>query len=469
MRSFFRRSLALPAVLIVAGCGADASKGDDTTLPIPGTDATTEETSVGNETGIVPDDTGTGLNTDSALANDAPASGACVAADDCDGDGYKTADDCNDKDGTINPDAYDFPDDMVDNDCDGTNDNPVASCAPSALTSDVALDYARVAELCPQVKVTSTGKPFDPVVKAEWSTATGKAPALFFPPTVTLAHHPKATALVEKFGNNDARAGGSMVLLSTGPTPAADPRGPITGDTDRWMSLHQGSITAIADGCAALKLNAADCGSLKRVAANPIAVTDLAELKLTLKAPANAQAMSFDFAFFSTEFNEFHNTDFNDAFFAIVKNSAIAGANVAKDATAKAITVNSGFFQLCPNPAPAGIEKAGSLTNCAGVNGDAAKLIFGTLGGTNFDGAGLSPASANDTVKSSGNKTYIYGGGSGWLTTKFGVKPGETFEIRFLMVDAGDGRLDSAVLIDNIKWEKAPPKVVTGEVDRPPR
>ena len=69
----------------------------------------------------------------------------------------------------------------------------------------------------------------------------------------------------------------------------------------------------------------------------------------------------------------------------------------------------------------------------------------------------------------SGNKKYIYGGGSGWLTTKFGVEPGETMTLRFMVMDTGDGALDSAAIIDHITWEKAPPKTATGETDRPPR
>ena len=35
--------------------------------------------------------------------------------------------------------------------------------------------------------------------------------------------------------------------------------------------------------------------------------------------------------------------------------------------------------------------------------------------------------------------------------------------------DAADGVLDSAAIVDNIRWDKAPPKVPTGEVERPPK
>ena len=41
--------------------------------------------------------------------------------------------------------------------------------------------------------------------------------------------------------------------------------------------------------------------------------------------------------------------------------------------------------------------------------------------------------------------------------------------LRFMVMDTGDGALDSAAIIDHITWEKAPPKTATGETDRPPR
>ena len=105
--------------------------------------------------------------------------------------------------------------------------------------------------------------------------------------------------------------------------------------------------------------------------------------------------------------------------------------------------------------------------NCVGDDGDKAKLIFGTLAGTKFDGAGI--GSTDDTVKDpTSGHTYIYGGGSGWLTTKFGVEPGEVIVLRLMIMDTSDGFLDSAAIVDNMSWEKAPPKTATGDTGRPP-
>jgi hypothetical protein len=45
------------------------------------------------------------------------------------------------------------------------------------------------------------------------------------------------------------------------------------------------------------------------------------------------------------------------------------------------------------------------------------------------------------------------GGGTGWLKTTAPVTPGETIKLRFIILDEGDSRYDSSVLIDNFKWE----------------
>jgi hypothetical protein len=462
---------------VIAACsGAESDKGSafvDDSGSTP-----TEETSVVDDTGgsVTMDDGG--LSTETLPPMDAPPTGGCIKADDCDGDGYTKPADCNDNDPTVNPDAYDFPGDMIDNDCSGAPDDAVTACAP-ALTGTDATSMARAMELCAQKTVTKTGKPFDPLVSASWGTVSGAGSKLTITilgavptsaGTVTLAHNDAAAKLFDSFGSNAARAGGAMPLLSTGTIGTKDPRGPAINTSDRWFTNGKDKLW-VDDGCAALGLDATDCSALTggTPSGSKIAVTDLTMLTVKIQVPSNAKAMSFDFAFFSTEFNEFWKTAFNDAFFAVVKSKLIAGKNVAKDTKGQGITVNSGFFQLCPNPAPKMIQKPEALVNCVGSAGDATKGVFGNLAGTYYDGAGI--GSTDNTVASfnPGGKKYVYGGGSGWLTTKFGVEPGEVLEIKFFVVDAGDGILDSAVLLDNIQWEKAPPKTITGEVDRPPR
>lgn len=438
--SSHRSAVGLVFVLLATSCSSASKDGsDDNTFGkdtgvVPG-----EETTPGDETGMMPDEGGFVVEVGT------PEGGTvtCVGSDpDCDKDGYPASKDCNDKDGTINPDAYDFKGDMIDNDCDGTVDNPVESCDPST-TSTTPLDFARAADLCPQHSISAkTGKPYDPVANAEF----GKAGS-----SITRT---SATKILGTFGDNMPRMGTSLFGMQSGPILSADPRGSMAMD-----------LFPVSGACGVIPLNSDDCKSLSNGTGGLANVSDYQEVRMFIRVPSNAQAMSFDFAFFSSEFNQYWNSPFNDAFFVIVTGKKVMGQNVAKDATGKAITVNSGFFQLCPKaPGPSGLDatKKAALTNCVGVDGDATKSIFGTLKGTHFDG---DKYGAND-VESSGK--YIYGGGSGWLTTKFAVEPGESMVVRFMVMDTSDGVLDSAAIVDNIRWDKAPPKVPTGEVERPP-
>ena len=447
-----RRSASLASLLVfssfVACSGAEGDKGGTTPLKDGGSASDTG--GLDNDGGVVVDDGG--FSVEDVKGNETSTTG-CIGTDpDCDMDGYKQSEDCDDKDGTINPDAYDFPGDGIDNDCDGTKDNPVTTCDATPGSTDPK-QFARAADLCPQRSKSKKygGGIYDPVANVEF----GKISGGFGTSTTRM----NATKIITTFGDNAPRAGTTLFGMQSGPLLANKPREAAAMDA-----------LPVQDACKAMNLKDADCKSLTTGTAIPIGATvsDFQEVRMFIRVPSNAKAMVFDFAFFSSEFNEYWNSPFNDAFFVIVTSKKIAGLNVAKDATGRAITVNSGFFQLCPKaPGPSGLDpsKSAALASCVGVDGDATKSIFGTLKNTFFDGAGI--GSTDDTVMSSGKK-FIYGGGSGWLTTKFEVEPGESMVVRFMVHDTSDGALDSAAIVDNIRWEKAPPKVPTGEVERPP-
>ncbi len=442
------RSLGLASLFLLVACSsAEKDAGPSTLKPDSGV-ATTDDGVPVTDTGE-PTDGGFSVG-DVGMTE--VTTGGCVGSDpDCDGDGYKQSEDCNDKDGTINPEAYDFEGDGVDNDCDGTVDNPVKSC-DSAPTADLK-HFARAADLCAQRSVSKKyGGVYDPIFKVEF----GKVSSGFGSSTTRESN----TKVIPQFGDNKPRNGASLFGMQSGPLLADKPR----------ESKAQDGLP-VQNACAAIPLNADDCKSLTN-GTSPLpgfgnaTVADYQEVRMSIRVPSNAKAMSFDFQFFSTEFNEYWNSPFNDAFFVLVTSKKVKSANVARDSKGLALTVNSGFFQLCPRaPGPSGLAKPDALKNCVGVDGDATKSILGTLKGTYFDGAGI--GSMDDTVTSGSNK-YIYGGGSGWLTTKFEVEPGESMVVRFIVHDTSDGILDSAAIVDNIRWDKAPPKVPTGEVERPP-
>jgi hypothetical protein len=72
------------------------------------------------------------------------------------------------------------------------------------------------------------------------------------------------------------------------------------------------------------------------------------------------------------------------------------------------------------------------------------------VAGRELDGTGFS--FTDMTQCTSGNMTATLGGATGWLTTQAAIQPGETFTLELMIWDAGDGQLDSSVLLDNFQW-----------------
>lgn len=360
----------------------------------------------------------------------------CVAEDDCDGDGYPAPEDCNDHDPLVNPGAYDFPGDGIDNDCDGAVDNPTVTCETIPSENPGApTDFARAADICAQPH-------YDPLIKAAWGQVKGYGPGqrLWISETKQ-----EQVGIVTSFGANTPRRGKTMIGLANGPWNARDPRSSAPLDEPEFH---------IDDACEAIPLDANDCRALTYGSAGGgVSVQDWAELALWLKVPTNARSGAIDFSFFSSEFNQFWNTSLNDAFFILVSSKKHSGQNVAHDTNGLAVTVNSGFFQLCPEaPGPPGLsqDKAAGLQQCVGVDGDAALGVFGSLHGTGYDGAAVS---SDYTVRAVNGNTYVYGGGTGWLSAKFPTVPGEELLVRVILFDTFDGLKDSAVLLDGFRWE----------------
>ena len=363
---------------------------------------------------------------------------------DCDGDGYTVPADCDDTNAMINPEAFDFPNDGVDNDCDGNVDDPVLTCETIPSQSPGSpTDFARAADLCAQHAITNAGTVFDPLVHAVWGQVSGLGPGQTIFTSVT---KPSQIAIASMLGQDLPRQGRTMVGLANGVWAAPDPRSDPALDP---AGFH------IDDACSAIPLMGQDCASLTNgTPSGAVSVEDWAELTLTVKVPSNVQTVVFDFSFFSSEFNQWWSSAANDAFFVLVTSKGFQGENVAKDKNGLAVTINSGFFQLCPAaPGPAGLsqDKSAALVTCVGVGGDPSQSILGTLAGTGYDGAAVS---SDDTAMAVSGSKYIYGGGSGWLTAKFPVVPGETIEMRVIVADTFDGLKDSAVLFDALRWEQ---------------
>ena len=186
-----------------------------------------------------------------------------------------------------------------------------------------------------------------------------------------------------------------------------------------------------------------------------MSVQDWAELTLTVKVPSNVQTVVFDFSFFSSEFNQWWSSAANDAFFVLVTSKGFQGENVAKDKNGLARHHQQRLLPALPRGArPGGAvagQGGGARSRASASAATPSQSIFGTLAGTGYDGAAVS---TNDTAMAVNGSEYIYGGGSGWLTAKFPVVPGETIVMRVIVADTFDGLKDSAVLFDAVRWEQ---------------
>ena len=125
---------------------------------------------------------------------------------------------------------------------------------------------------------------------------------------------------------------------------------------------------------------------------------DTASLRLSLLVPDGATALSFDFRFMSEEYPEYVGSVFNDFFSAYLTDSA-GSRQVAFDDNGHIINVNNNFFN--PNIYPIG---------------------------TVFDGS---------TKR---------------LTTTVNVNEGEVITLQFVVGDVGDGIYDTAVFLDNVRF-----------------
>jgi len=223
----------------------------------------------------------------------------------------------------------------------------------------------------------------------------------------TLTGKPLQAAAFNGLGSLNPTHGSNMAWLSTGiagaqtnkSLQATDPLGmpvvtqPGTNVFDQLDPLDMGG------GCAA------DSGSY-----------DCASLQFSVTVPSGAHSLAFDFNFMSAEYPEFVGSNYNDQFLAKEESPSFTFDNVSYDAAGHPININNVFFT----------ETCQQLT------------------GTGYDIFRQLDPSACDA------------GGTGMLTTVSPVAPGETVTMTFTIYDKHDGWLDSAVMIDNFRFDPQP-------------
>ena len=316
--------------------------------------------------------------------------------------------DCDDQRFHVQPGGIEFPDTPEDDNCNGDNTD-YDTCACDGTASS-ARDVASAMDLCGDVVVDAS-----------------------------------KTGASAQFGIVDAYQGiveERVRVRVDGPGAS-----PIVVGNSCLTTLSTGTATGTASDEAF-----GSCNDQDPDPAAPGDVTgsicDLAQLRLTLRAPTNAHGFAFDFMFLSYEWPEFLCQIYNDTFYALVTTEAVAAGNetnAAFDTAGRPITVNVGFFE---NPAEwtvplDGISHAVSTQDACAVPLEPGCSV---------------PGYCNDDLDGRA------GSGSGWLTTTVPITPGEQ-DIRLVLSihDESDQAFDSIVLIDSFRWLIQPPALQTAK------
>jgi hypothetical protein len=311
----------------------------------------------------------------------------------------------------------------VDNDCDGLTDE-VCTCDGLGNT---------ITELVCGMDICTSDPKF--YLASSFNSPSGVSAANM---------QGQATEAVTKFGtpaNLNAKAGGSYALVSSGnctqTTGYREVNLADVGYTDPWDATYTSY--------------------------------DAVEVTVTLKAPSNALGFSFEYIFFSAEYDEYISSPFNDKFYTIMNTNEGGGYPAGSD--------NVINFTICRDMTSGGYYDFIDATACAAhpfghccylaVNNSYSECCWYPhdswyapnwtdppcpSGVSDFSIAGTGFSCAADF----GADSSAAGSSTEWLTTTMPVTPNDTFKLRFHIHDMADSIYDSEVIIDNFKWSASP-------------
>ncbi len=345
----------------------------------------------------------------------------CDNTPDMDGDqdGWTGAQgDCNDCTRWMNPGAYDYAGNHIDEDCNGVQDDTVEACDGAlAVGSSDPLDAARAMDLCTMAGGQSWG-----VVSAEYVHVDGT------PATSPSFHY--GHGILTHFGAAVNPQGGTQLFaLSSGAA-----RNPTDPDYQDPGGFDKGYVTSPASGYP--KESPSCPGVITGEAHDSIA------LRLRLKTPTNAQSFAFNVNMYTWEYPGYICSTFND-FVTVMMAPAPSGlgdttcgglpcGNISFDAQGNSLSVNAGFLEVC-SPGTYG----GKTFDC--------QLGTGELSGTGFEEHAA----------------------TGWLQTTAPVTPGSDITLELGAWDSGDGILDTTGLFDNFRWSLEETPTGTKPIDDP--
>jgi Putative metal-binding motif len=391
---------------------SDSSASATTSGVTSSATSSTSSSGTGGAPSTTSSSTGQGGAATSTASASSSTGGPCMSLpnDDLDQDGYTPAQgDCDDCNPDVHPGAFDFPGNMLDDDCDGVLDNAAPACDQALAVDDAdPANAVKAVDLC---KFAAGPKDWG-VMSAKWTMADGTPPPVN--PKYDLGH-----GILTGLGPNvHVQAGNRFLGLSSG--TARQPTDPGYQDV---MGFDKGLIGNPPPG---LPDGPPSCpGLINGGVHDPVA------LEVALRAPSNAHGFSFDLNFFSYEWPAYICSQYDDVFAAFVSPAPMGSivGNIALDPMNDFIGVNCSFIDVCgcmgnpPSPCLAG-----------------GKSFACSLGDKGLAGTGYMTPPSDDH------------GSTGWLVSAAPITPGQTFTIRWTDYDSGDGVLDSTALIDDWQW-----------------
>lgn len=348
----------------------------------------------------------------------------CVPAldTDLDGDGFTPRQgDCDDCDPDTGPDAVEMPTDpgtaKKDENCDGDDDEPAPTC-DADLAVNAASPYAavRALDLCTDAQRDGRGHDRWGVERAAWVLPDGS-------PEPTQGAYSLGHGILDRFGPNvSVRYGSRMLALSSGAA-----RLPADADFEAPRGFDKGFACAPPEG---FPQPAPACPTVQ--SGDP---RDGVALEITLRAPPNAEALAFDFNFYTFELPGHFCSPYNDLFVALLDPPPTNGdGNIAFDPAGNIVSVNTVFLEACQCEGGPPCSIGGRLHAC-------------TLGAAPLVGTGFGSDMSHEGDR----------GATGWVTSTAEVARGGALTLRLSVHDAGDGFADSTVLLDHFRWLRREP------------
>ena len=243
---------------------------------------------------------------------------------------------------------------------------------------------------------------------------------------------PDAMGMRSFFGNTgtwNPTEGAFMAVLGSGlvadldlETPAGDSNlGPTHCnddlDTDILNPMYDvgGNLPAplnpvdVAGDCTmnAALIGTGDCSStIQSQFDQGNSANDYTEMRFSATVPADVTSFSYDLAFFSVEYPDYYQSQFNDMYVGWLEAENWTG-NISFDEMGNPISLNAGFLDYR--------DDANNLPEFAGT-------------------------------------CMRQHAGTKWLTTTAPVVPGDNIEVVFAIFDLSDSILDSYVFLDNFQW-----------------